>query len=93
MQRNTLKELREKYHVTPSEELRKLMREQATIKGKITKAVSGEKRTIPEIAKAISMDVRTTAYYVLTLTHYNVLEALDKNEDGYWRYKTAKGGK
>jgi predicted HTH transcriptional regulator len=93
LQRNTLKQLREKYDVTPSEELRNLMREQAKIKGKITKAVSSQKKTIPEIAKEIAMDLRTTTYYVLTLTHYNVLQALDKNEEGYWRYQVAKGGK
>jgi hypothetical protein len=84
--------LREKYQVTPSEELRNLMREQAKIKGKITKAVSTQKKTIPEIAKDTAMDVRTTAYYVLTLTHYKILQPMDKNEDGYWRYQAAKGG-
>jgi predicted HTH transcriptional regulator len=88
-----LKELREKYQVTPSEELRNLMREQAKIKGKITKAVSTQEKTIPEIAKEIAMDLRTTTYYVLTLTHYKILQALDKNEDGYWKYQVAKGGR
>jgi predicted HTH transcriptional regulator len=93
LKRNTLKELREKYNVTPSEELRNLMREQAKIKGKITKAVSTQKKTIPEIAKEIAMDIRTTSYYVLTLTHYKILQPLDKNEDGYWTYQVAKGGR
>jgi hypothetical protein len=93
LQRNTLKQLREKYDVTPSEELRNLMREQAKIKGKITKAVSSQKKTIPEIAREIAMDLRTTTYYVLTLTHYNILQPLDKNEEGYWRYQVAKGGR
>lgn len=93
MQRNTLKELRERYQLSPSEDLRNLMREQATIKSKITKAVSTQKKTIPEIAKEISMDLRTTTYYVLTLTHYKILQALDKNEDGYWSYQVAKGGR
>jgi hypothetical protein len=78
--------------VTPSEELRNLMREQAKIKGKIMKAVSTQKKTIPEIAKEITMDVHATTYYVLTLTHYKILQPLDKNEDGYWRYQVAKGG-
>ena len=93
MPRNTLKQLREKYHVTPSEKLRNLMREQARIKGKITKAIATQKKTIPEIAKEIAMDTTTTTYYVLTLTHYKILQAMDKNEDGYWRYQTAKGGR
>jgi hypothetical protein len=93
LKRNTLQELREKYHVTPSEELRNMMREQAKIKGKITKAVSTQKKTIPEIAKEIAVDVRTTTYYVLTLTHYKTLQPLDKNEDGYWTYRVAKGGR
>jgi hypothetical protein len=69
------------------------MREQAKIKGKITKAVSTQEKTIPEIAKEIAMDLRTTTYYVLTLTHYKILQALDKNEDGYWKYQVAKGGR
>jgi predicted HTH transcriptional regulator len=93
MQGNTLKQLREKYKVTPSEELRNLMRDQAKIKGKITKAISAQKKTIPEIAKETAMNLPTATYYVLTLTHYKVLEAVDKNEDGYWRYRTAKGGR
>ena len=93
MQRNTLKQLRDKYQLTPSEELRNLMREQAKINGKITRAVSAQKKTIPEIAKDIAMDVRTTAYYVLTLTHYKILQPTDKNEDGYWRYQATKGGR
>jgi predicted HTH transcriptional regulator len=93
LQRNTLKQLREKYQVTPSEELRNLMREQAKIKGKITKAVSTQKKTIPEIAKEIAMDLRTTTYYVLTLTHYKILQTIDKNQEGYWRYQVAKGGR
>jgi hypothetical protein len=86
-------ELREKYKLTPSEKLRNLMREQAKIKGKITKAVATQKKTIPEIAREIEMDVRTTSYYVLTLTHYKLLEASEKSEDGYWKYKLAKGGR
>jgi hypothetical protein len=93
LQRNTLKQLRDKYQLTPSEELRNLMREQAKINGKITRAVSAQKKTIPEIAKDIAMDVRTTAYYVLTLTHYKILQPTDKNEDGYWRYQATKGGR
>jgi hypothetical protein len=93
LQGNTLKQLREKYQVTPSEELRNLMREQAKIKGKITKTVSTQRKTIPEIAKEIAMDLRTTTYYVLTLTHYKVLQPVDKNEDGYWRYQVAEGGR
>ena len=88
-----MKQLREKYQVTPSEELRNLMREQAKINGKITKAVSTQKKTIPEIAKDIAMDLRTTAYYVLTLTHYKILQPTDKNEDGYWRYQAKKEGR
>jgi predicted HTH transcriptional regulator len=91
--KNTLQQLRAKYQVTPSEELRNLMREQAKIKGKITKAVSAQKKTIPEIAKEIEMDIRTTTYYVLTLTHYKVLQPLEKNEDGYWKYQATKGGR
>ncbi len=93
MQASTLMRLREKYNLTPSEELRRLMREQAKIKGKITKAVATHKKTIPEIAKELEMDVHTTSYYVLTLTHYNVLEPSEKSEDGYWKYKLAKGGR
>jgi predicted HTH transcriptional regulator len=92
LQQDTLKQLREKYKMTPSEELRTLMREQAKIKVKITKAVSTQKKTIPEIAKEIAMDLPTATYYILTLTHYKVLEAKDKNEDGYWTYQAAKGG-
>jgi predicted HTH transcriptional regulator len=93
MQGDTLKQLRQKYKVTPSEELRNMMRDQAKIKGKITKAVSAQKKTIPEIAKEIAMDLPTATYYVLTLTHYKVLQAMDKNEYGYWRYQTARGGR
>ena len=86
-------ELRKKYNLTPAENLRNMMRDQAKIKGKITKAVSTQKKTIPEIAKEITMDMPTVAYYVLTLTHYKILQAMDKNEDGYWRYQAAKGGR
>jgi hypothetical protein len=92
LQRNTLKQLREKYKVRPSDTLSDLLREQAKIRGKITRAVASQKKTIPEIAKEIAMDLRTTTYYVLTLTHYKILEPLDKSEDGYWRYKLAKEG-
>jgi hypothetical protein len=67
------------------------MRDQAKIKGKITKAVSAQKKTIPEIAKEIVMDLRTTTYYVLTLTHYKVLQPSEKDEEGYWRYGLTKG--
>ena len=69
------------------------MREQAKIKGKITKAVSTQKKTIPEIAREIEMDVHTTSYYVLTLTHYKILEASEKTKEGYWKYKLAKEGR
>jgi len=93
LQASTLMRLREKYNLTPSEKLRSLMREQAKIKGKITKAVATQKKTIPEIAKEIEMDVHTTSYYVLTLTHYNILEPSEKSEEGYWKYKLAKGGR
>ena len=92
MHRDTLKQLRQKYQLTPSEELRTVMREQAKIKGKITQAVSAQKKTIPEIAKEIALDLRTTTYFVLTLTHYKILQPSEKNEEGYWRYELAKGG-
>ena len=92
MQTSTLMRLREKYNLKPSERLGSLMREQAKIKGKITKAVATQKKTIPEIAKEIGMDVHTTSYYVLTLTHYKILEPSEKTE-GYWKYKLAKGGR
>ena len=88
-----MKKLREQYKLSPPEELRNLMREQAKIKGKITKVVSTQNKTIPEIAREAGMDLRTTTYYVLTLTHYKVLQPLEKNEDGYWRYHVTKGGR
>ena len=93
MQTSTLMRLREKYNLKPSERLGSLMREQAKIKGKITKAVATQKKTIPEIAKEIQMDVHTTSYYVLTLTHYKILEPSEKSKEGYWKYTLAKGGR
>ena len=44
LQANTLMQLREKHKLTPSEKLSSLMREQAKIKAKITKAVASRKK-------------------------------------------------
>jgi hypothetical protein len=85
-------QLREKYKLKPSERLSKLMREQAGIKGKITKAIASGEKTIPEIANETALDLPTTSFYVLTLTHYKILEPSGKTEDGYWRYRLTKGG-
>lgn len=92
-QKSTLMQLRSKYNLRPTEKLSDLMRTQAKIKAKITAAVSSEKKTIPEIAKEIQMDLRTTTYYVLTLTRYKILEPSEKSKGGYWKYELVKGGK
>lgn len=85
----TVKQLREKYGVKPSEEVSARTKEQAKTSNSIVKAVLSGPKTIPEISRNVKLDLRLTTWYVLTLTRHKKLRAVEKTEEGYWRYAPA----
>jgi intein-encoded DNA endonuclease-like protein len=85
----TVKQLREKYGVKPSEEVSARTKEQAKTIRSIIKTVSSGPKTIPEISRNAKLDMRLTTWYVLTLTRHKKLQAVKKTEEGYWLYAPA----
>lgn len=83
----TVKQLRDKYGVKASSEASARAKEQTQTIRKIAKAVGTSPKTIPEIAKNVLLDLRTTTWYVLTMTRHKKLRAVDKTDEGYWRYE------
>ena len=83
----TVRQLRDKYGVKASSEASARAKEQAQTSRKITKAIGRSPKTIPEIAKEISLDLRLTTWYVLTMTRHKKLRAVEKTDEGYWRYE------
>jgi hypothetical protein len=86
---STVKQLREKYGVKPSDEVSARAKEQAKTRNKIVKVASSGPKTIPEIARDTGLDLRLTTWYVLTLTRHKILVPVEKTEEGYWRYAVA----
>ena len=89
---NTAKQLRDKYGVKASENVSARVKEQRKTVKKITEAVSSNPKTISEISRELGIELRTTAWYVFTMTRHRNLKAVRKNEDGYWLYAPASSG-
>lgn len=85
----TVKKLREKYGVKPSEKLSARTKEQAKTIRRIIKVVSSGPKTIPDISRNAELDLRLTAWYVFTLTRHEKLQAVEKTQEGYWLYAPA----
>ena len=89
----TAKQLREKYGVKPSGEVSARVKEQTKTINRIVKVVSSGPKTISEISGELGIELRVAAWYVFTMTRHKKLKAVQKNEDGYWRYaQFSEGG-
>lgn len=89
--RSTIAEFRKATKVKPPENVMRIMREQAQVRGAIVKVLASGPKTIPEIAQATGMPVPKVAWYVLTFVKYKTLEPVEQTDEGYWRYKAASG--
>ena len=69
-----------------SQELLDLRKSQLDINAKITKALKGGPRTIPEIARETGLSPRKVLWYLMTYYKYNRISAASKTDDGYYRY-------
>jgi predicted Rossmann fold nucleotide-binding protein DprA/Smf involved in DNA uptake len=90
----TIITFREKTGAKPSQELLDLRRAQLETASKIMKALSGEPRTVPEIAKETGIEPKTVLWYLMTYYKYGSVAPAGKTGDGYYRYaRKEKGGK
>ena len=88
----TYLELKKK--MTVPKELLEQTKEFATIKRSITKALRDGPKTIPEVAAEISMPVSDAMYWMMTLRKYEtIVETGEVTDEGYHKYRLAKGGK
>ena len=89
--KSTVKIYKERTGAKPSERVTKLVKEQARIKSKILNALKSGAKTVPEIAEETGLDGETVMWYLMTFLRLHEVEAVEKNEEGYYRYRLIKG--
>jgi hypothetical protein len=77
---------REKTGAKAPQKLLDLRREQLDIRGKVTKALAGGPKTVPELAKDAGLPARQVVWYLMTYFKYGFVGVAGKTEDGYYRY-------
>ncbi|MEM3557022.1 MAG: hypothetical protein QW839_03900, partial [Conexivisphaerales archaeon] len=70
-----------------SEALINLRRYQLELSAKINTALKSGAKTIPELADATGLDPATVFWYVMTYYKKGLISAVEKNDDGYYRYQ------
>lgn len=88
--KSTIKMYRERTGAKPSEDLTNMVKEQSKIKSKILSALRSGAKTVPEIARETGLDGKTVMWYLMTLLRLRQVEAMEKDEDGYYKYKLMK---
>lgn len=69
-------------------EVRERVKELASIRKEIRKALSDEPLTIPEIAEKTSMRTEEVTYYLLTMRKFGEIEVVDDDDvDEYYSYR------
>ena len=76
-----------------SQKLLDLRKSQEDINLKITNALKGGPKTVPEVAMEVGMAPKTVLWYIMTYFKYNRIVVAGKTDDGYFRYalKESKG--
>ena len=83
--------LRERLGLKPPEDLTALLKKQTEIKMKISKALKTGAKTVPEIAKETGLSSHTVFWYLMTMYRYGLIHEEGKTDEGYFKYKLAKG--
>lgn len=82
----TIAAYREKTGAKAPQALLDLRRTQLEVSAKLTKALGGGPKTIPEVASETGMEPRTVLWYMMTYYKYGLVSVAGKTEDGYYRY-------
>ena len=86
----TITAYREATGAKASPKLLDLRKSQLDINSKITKALGGGPRTVPEVAKETGMSPRIVLWYLMTYYKYNLVSVAGKTDDGYYKYTLTK---
>lgn len=69
-----------------SQKLLDLRKSQLNISSRITNALKGGPKTVPEVAKETGMAPKTVLWYMMTYFKYGRITVTGKTDDGYYRY-------
>jgi predicted transcriptional regulator len=84
-----LKALRET-HKDTVERTQALLKEQQAIRKKLRAAMTGEPKTIPEIAAAAELPSHEVLWHVMAMKKYDLVREVGKSGD-YYQYTLAEG--
>jgi len=73
-------------------ELTKILKKQREVKTKIFSSLKSGPKTIPEIASETGLELHIITWYLMTYWKSRIVEACDKNDEGFWKYSLIKGG-
>jgi len=85
-----LKVLREEHKATV-ERTQALLKDQQAFRKQLRSAMSGEPKTIPEIAEAAQLPSDKVMWHVMAMKKYDLVREVGKSGD-YYQYALAEGG-
>jgi len=85
--RNTFLYLKKKLNYTTPKEVQERLKKQAKIISLIKKALKSGPKTVPEIASETGLDTHTVFWYIATMLRYMEVEMVEKDDEGYWKYR------
>jgi hypothetical protein len=76
--------------MTANRDPREVIREEPVMRRRILEVVSGEARSVPEIADALGVPAHEALVWVMGMRRYGYLrEVKGSDADGYFRYEPA----
>lgn len=76
--------------MTGGRDPREVIREEPVMRRRIMDAVSGEPRSVPDIATALGVPAHEALFWVMAMRRYGYLrEVKGSDADGYFRYEPA----
>ena len=84
--RYTSKIFREATGAKATKEMLDLRKSQLEINSKITAALKTSPKTVPEIASETGMNSKNVLWYLMTYLKYGTIAAVEKTDEGYYKY-------
>ncbi len=88
--KTTVEIFRKKYSLRVPEALSAELRKQAGIKVKIMRSISKTPKTPKEISEDTGIPTETVFWYLMTFYKYGLVEAVEKTDEGYFKYIARK---
>jgi len=83
----TIDKLRKELGIQVPKDLTDYVRETTTIRSKIINCLRGKELTVKEISKETGIPENVVLWHLMTLFKYGLIEATEKTDDGYFKYR------